>query len=211
MRVTNIFLFTALTLGQGWRCAGADIALEAPQSQTNAPVLAAELRHEGGEGVMDSDWVYMVAGTNRYAFLAPAGMRLDVAGESRVVLRNNDLSCFLTVRVIDLTFGEEVNSQYARQILQAEHSNATVLQENGACANGRTGPGLDAEWSGPAGVMKRQRVAYIPCHNKVLEFATVCSPESFAAGQRNFSTVLLTFRASDAQGKLTINHISSKL
>ena len=212
MRVTNtLLLFAGLALCQAWRSAAADVILETPLPRTNAPALSAELRHDSGEGIMDSDWVYISAGTNRYAFLAPAGMRLDGAGENRIVLRNEDLSCVLSVRVLDVPFGEEVNSQYARQILQAEHSNASVVGERGACANGRPGPALDAEWYGPAGALKCERVALIPCHSKVLEFATVCSRESFGKGQRYLSTVMLTFRASDANGKLTIVHLSNKL
>jgi len=66
-------------------------------------------------------------------------------------------------------------------------------------------------WNAKGGASRYERVAFIPAHAGVLEFSLVGSPEKFKAARPDFDLLLLSFRASDNQGKLVVPMLSDKL
>lgn len=199
--------------------AGARLSLGAPQpqpgfgSQTNLPVLAAELRHEEGPGLLPADRAYVVAGTNKFAFLIPPGFKLETLNERLVALVTRDYSCQITFRLAGPmpAEGSELDTNVYSARLAEEHSGARILNTFAAFADSRTGPAYEVQFPGPAGSWRRAEFAFIPSRAGVLEFALICSPEKFEPARHQLSTVMLTFRASDAQGQLHISPLSDRL
>ena len=60
-------------------------------------------------------------------------------------------------------------------------------------------------------VPRRERVLFIPADAGVLEFSLVSSLDKFEAGRQGFSSLLATFRAAGADGRLVMPMLSNRL
>lgn len=213
MRVIEKLFYGVLSLA-----ASAGMSLGAPEpapgfgAQTNLPVMAAELRHEEGPGQLPADRAYVVAGTNKFAFLIPAGFKLETLNDRLVALATRDYSCQITFRLAGPlpSEGELDTNTYSATLIE-EHPGAKVINSFAAFADSRSGPAFEVELPGAVGSWRRAEFAFIPSRAGVLEFGLICSPEKFERGRQQLSTVMLTFRASDAQGQLHIAPLSDRL
>jgi len=209
-----LHLTAFLALGSGLLSAADGPApLVLTGTRTNWPSFAAEVRHEEGPGVFPTERAYVMIGTNRCAFVVPAGLHLSVPVQNDVTLLSADFDSILTVRVVDrpgVDPGDPTPTALRGSLLY-EHPGAAILDTFSLVAEGRRGPALDAGWSDPGGISRRVRVTWIPAPGGLLEFCVVCPAKDFAECQRRLSTVLLTFRSADASGKLHLPVLSDKL
>jgi hypothetical protein len=97
--------------------------------------------------------------------------------------------------------GKAFDAAAARTLLNAEHPEATIMSEFGMFAEGVGGPAFEINWG--VGVLTRaSRVGFIPLRAALLEFRVDSSPKNLGASLGDFNYVMLTFRASDENGKL---------
>jgi hypothetical protein len=156
---------------------------------------------------------YVTCGTNKFTFLMPAGFRLDTTDPQKLTLVSADLSRLLIWHILGPLPSEaaELDPAQYRELLLSRHPGAKILEEFSLGAVGRHGPAFDLRWGAAGGLERRERVLFIPAPAGVLEFSLVSSLEKFEAGRQEFDGLLVTFRASDANGKLVVPMISDKL
>lgn len=181
--------------------------------RTNTVDFAAESRHEEGPGLLPVDRAYLRVGTNRFAFLIPAGVKLEPWGSSKVALVAQDYSVQITVGVAGFAAPPEskLNEDSCAAWVLQEQPQAKILSAGSASADSRTGPSYELALVGPSGVVLRGVIAFVPCRSGVMEFSLVCSPENFSVARTKLSTVMLTFRGSDEMGRLHVSPISDRL
>ena len=180
---------------------------------TNPPPVSAQVRHEEGPGLLPADRVYVTIGTEKFAFLGPAGYKLEQSSGRVVTMATADYNCQITFRLaatVPADGGELNTDAYSATVLEA-FPGATIVRTFSAFAEGRQGPAFEIQLRGADGAARRGRVAFIPSRRSVLQFSLTCGSEKFEEASRAFNTVMLTFRASDAHGDLHISPLSDKL
>lgn len=192
---------TAGAADPGWGCV------------SNPPPFRAEIRHEGGPGLAPIDRVYVTAGGSKFAFLIPAGFRVQTAEAQQVVLVSRDYTASITWRLHNSMLSESGEPDPApyRALLLSRHPGGKIREEFTLPALGRHGPAFDFLWSAAGGGANRELVVFVPALAGVMEFGLLCSPEKFDAFRAEFDLVRSSFRASDASGKLVVPIISDKL
>jgi len=207
----NLLVVTSLPL---WLLAGPAGAADPGWScASNTPPLRVEVRHEGGPGISAANRAYVTAGTNTFAFQMPAGFRLETADPQKVSLVSADFNCLLTWRILGPVPPEspDLDPASCRALLLERHPGGKIVEEFPLPALGRRGPAFELRWNASGGAPRYERVVFIPALAGVLEFSLVSSPEKFKAAQPEFDLLLLSFRASDAKGKLVVPMLSDKL
>jgi hypothetical protein len=179
----------------------------------NPPPVRVEVRHEGGPGLSAVDRAYVTAGTNKFGFQMPAGFRLVPSDEEKLTLVSADYNCLLTWRNLGhvLPGSSELDPAQCRELLLQRQPGAKVLEEFSLNALGQRGPAFDLRWNASGGTPRRERVVFIPGLAGIMEFSLVSSLEKFDAAMPKFDLLLLTFRASDANGKLEMPVLSDRL
>ena len=86
-----------------------------------------------------------------------------------------------------------------------------ILGEFSLGALGRLGPAFDLRWNATGGGPRRERIVFIPAHAGVMEFSLVSSLEKFEAARPDLDYLLVSFRASDTNGKLVVPILSDRL
>jgi hypothetical protein len=154
----------------------------------------------------------VTAGTNRFAFSVPEGFRLESSNQGLVSLISADYRSLLTFRIaaVEPLASQEPGAAVWRQAVLEQHPGAKILEQFTLTAANRTGPAFDTAWSAPGGLQRNQRTAYIPASAGTLEFSLVCATDVFSKAKCDLNFLLLTFRASDAQGKLDLPRFSNK-
>ena len=180
---------------------------------TNRPSgLTAKVKHETGPGQFPTDRTLVTFGYCQFAFELPAGFRMDNSEPGRVSLVSQDLGCVISFRVVG-AFATEATSLAAapyREFVAGQFPGAKVLEEFSMSADNRTGPAFEFEWGG-GGMFQRCRLAYVPSRGGVLEFRVSASPANFPVARQKFNTVVLSFRATDENGRLNTPRISDSL
>jgi hypothetical protein len=199
----------ALVHGWGFSAGAADPGAGLPAGPVN---LQAEVRTDNEPGSLPARRAFVTAGTNRFAFSVPEGFRLDSSSQDLVSLISGDYHSVLTFRIAApaALASQEPPAAVWRQAVLEQHPGATILRQFTLTAANRTGPAFDAAWSAPGGLQRNQRVAFIPALAGTLEFSLVCTTDAFLKAQYDLNFVLLTFRASDAQGRLDLPRFSNK-
>ena len=156
---------------------------------------------------------FVTCGTNKFTFLMPDGFRLDISQPRKLTLVSADLSCLLTWRVLGPMppEGTPLNHALYRNVLLSQHPGGKILEEFSLAALGRFGPAFDLRWGASGGLARRERIMFIESLAGVVEFSLVSSLEKFEAGKQEFDAWRLSFRASDANGKLVVPMMSNKL
>jgi hypothetical protein len=174
--------------------------------------LQAEVRTDHEAGSLPARRAFVTAGTNRFAFSVPAGFRIESSNGDSVSLVSTDYHSVLTFRIAapGAPPGREPPAEVWRQTVLERHPGAAILRQFTLTAANRTGPAFDAAWGAPGGLQRYERVGFIPALAGTLEFSLVCAPDTFQKAQSDLNFVLLTFRASDAQGKLDLPRFSDK-
>lgn len=173
--------------------------------------LKAEVRTDQEPGALPAQRVFVTAGTNRFAFSLPAESHLESGRGDLVSVARDDFHSLVTLRLAPWDLGtKESRAAYWRERLLAQHPGARILDEFSLSAAARGGPAFDASWNAPGGLQRMERVAFIPLADATLEVSLVSTPEAFARGRNDLNLLLLTFRASDAKGKLDLPRFSNK-
>jgi hypothetical protein len=209
-RIVQALALQALAGATLWGASAAELRFD---GETNMPPVAAEMRHEEGPGLLPADRAYVIAGTNKFAFLIPPGLKLETWSQHLVALVTRDYSCQITFRLAGPLPADasEVSADVYRARLLEEFPGARILKSFSAIADSHRGPAYEADLPGSAGSWRRGLIAYIPSRTAVLEFCLNCVPEKFEAARQQLSTVMLTFRSSDENGQLHISPLSDKL
>jgi len=179
---------------------------------TNQSPISVAFKFEGGPGQIPTTRAYITAGTNKFAFLVPGEFKLASSDPQKVTLMKGDGSCLISVRVIGPKPASDkpFDAEAARILLNAEHPDATITSELGMFAEGVGGPAFEMNWG--VGVLTRaSRVGFIPLRAGLLEFRVDSSPKNLGASLGDFNYVMLTFRASDENGKLAATPLSDNI
>jgi hypothetical protein len=214
MQAIKRFNPIAATILPFWLLTGpAGAADLASSCASNPPPLRVEVRHEGGPGLSAADRAYVTAGTNKFAFLMPPGYRLEASGPDKVTLFSADYNSQLIWRNLGhvLSGSSELDPAQCRELLSRRQPAVKILEEFSLGALGRLGPAFDLRWNATGGGPRRERIVFIPAHAGVMEFSLVSSLEKFEAARPEFDYLLVSFRASDANGKLVVPILSDRL
>jgi hypothetical protein len=153
---------------------------------------------------------YLQSGTNRFAFIVPAGYRLDASKPDKVVLSNEDYSCMIVLRLFQGQYPvQKLDFNTCREWVISHYRNARVMEEFSQGAGGSRGPAFDLQWTNSAGVAQFTRIAYVPSAAGVWEFSLVTKSAEFAQGQYFLSCVMLSFRSNE-RGELRVLRLSDK-
>jgi hypothetical protein len=185
-----------------------------PANQTtNLPAYQTQIQHVGGPGLLPADFAYVTFGTNKFGFVVPAGYRLETAAAQKVTLVSADYNCLLTFRVFepDPPGTTELDPAHYRDLLVNSHPGGKIVDEFSLAAVSRRGPAFDLLWNASGSVPRRELVLFIPSIAGVLEFSLVSSLEKFEAARRGFNALLITFRTTEADGRLIMPVLSDRL
>lgn len=217
MRATKLILLFAATLAS-FPLQAQPASLASPVSPpanlaTNRPLYVTQVKHVEGQNLIPADYAYVTFGTNKFGFVMPAGFRLETEDWQKVTLVSADLSCLLTLRVLeplppDVT---ELDPAPYRSLVLDRRRSGKILEEFSLAAASRRGPAFDLSWNAPGPVTRRERVLFIPSDAGVLEFGLVSSLEKFEAGRQAFNFVSATFRTTGANGRLELPVLSDRL
>ena len=214
MRATKAFhLFIATFLPFWLPACFAAVAEPAYAGTSNSPPVRFEVRHEAGPGLSATDRAYVTAGTNTYGFQMPTGFRLEPSTEEKVRLVSADYNCLLVWRNLGHVLPEssDLDPAQCRKLLLQRQPDAKIMEEFTLGALGRRGPAFDVRWNGSGGMPRRERVVFIAAQAGIMEFSMVSSLDKFEAASSDFDLLRLSFRASDAKGKLEMPVLSDKL
>jgi hypothetical protein len=181
-------------------------------STTNQTAISVAFKFEGGPGQVPTTRAYITAGTNKFAFLVPGEFKFASSDPQKVTLMKADGTSLISVRVIGAKPASDrpFDAAAARMLLNAEHPDATITSEFGMFAEGVRGPAFEINWG--VGVLARaSRVGFIPLRAGLLEFRVDSSPKNLGASLVDFNYVMLTFRASDENGKLAATPLPDNL
>ena len=196
----GLLAWSARAADPAWGCA------------SNLPPLRVEVRHEGGPGLLAAYRAYVKAGTNKFAFQMPTGFRLDKADPQSVTLVSEDYNCVLTWRILGpVPPGSAELPAALRELLLQRHPRGQIVQEFTMPALSQHGPAFDLRWNANGGMPRCERAAFMQSLAGILEFSLVASPEKFKAARPDYDLLLISFRASDAKGKLVVPILSDKL
>ncbi len=204
-----------LALAQAWAVAAAAQQAEVPEAAAPSLdghlALKAEVRTDQEQGALPAQRVFVTAGTNRFAFSLPAEFHLEPGRGDLVSVASEDFHMVLTLRIAPWSLGNhESRAAFWREKLLDQHPGAKIVDEFSLMAAGRRGPAFDASWSASGGLQRIERAAFIPVPAGTLEFSLVATTDAFAKGRSDLNFLMLTFRASDLQGKLDLPRFSNK-
>jgi len=179
---------------------------------TNQPPITVTLKSQGGPGQIPATRAYITAGTNKFAFLVPDEFKLAGCDPQKVTLMKYDGSCLINVRVIGSRppADKPFDTTAARPLVFEEHRDATITSEFAMYAGGVGGPAFEINW-GIGALTRASRVGFIPLRAGLVEFSVDSSPKNLGPSLGDFNYVLLTFRASDENGKLAATPISDQI
>jgi hypothetical protein len=195
----------------------ATLPLRASDGNTNVTAypwfFKTQVVTQSGVGEFPSRCACITLGTNKVAFLVPAGFRLDASDPLNITMSSDDYSRVFTLRVKTplTTDTEPLDPDTYRDLLLTTHPRATIVAQFGLNAANQFGPAFDLRWVPRGNVDRTARVAFIPSKLGVLEFSMVSSPEKFGRAKAELSSLMLSFRASGPDGKLTMPQLSDKI
>jgi hypothetical protein len=208
-----ISLFAAASASLPLRAQPASPAAAPADPGANRPRYAAHVKHVAGPGLMPADYGYATFGTNQFGFVMPAGFRLETQDAQKVTLVSADFNCLLTFRVVEpLPPGvTALDPAPYRALVLSRRRGGKIIAEFSQAAASRRGPGFDVRWNADGTVPRHEHVLFVPSDAGVLEFALVSSPERFETGRQAFNTLVLTFRAAEADGRLVMPVLSNRI
>jgi hypothetical protein len=179
---------------------------------TNQTAINVELKGEGGPGLVPTTRAYITAGTNKFAFLVPGEFKLAGCDSQKVTLMKGDGSCLINVRVLGSKppTDKPFDCPAARTLAYEAHRDATIVSEFAMYAAGVAGPAFEINW-GVGALSRVSRLGFIPLRAGIVEFSVDSSAKNLGASLGDFNYVLLTFRASDENGKLAATPISDQI
>ena len=185
----------------------------ATNSAPTRRAFEAEVRPEGGPGLLPVNRAYLMIGTNRFAFLVPAGFRPIISEQQQVKLFTADFSSLLMVQVLEEGRPEfkPLNAETGREIVLQRFPGAQILDQSVPTVCGRAGLGYNIEWIAAGSLLQRAQIVLVETCAGVLELSLSSSIERFGVAQRGFNTLLLTLVGNDDSGVLKVAPVSSLL
>jgi hypothetical protein len=210
--VVCALLIPGMAFGAEALRAEADSTATKNANSTNQPPISVALKFEGGPGQIPTTRAYITAGTNKFAFLVPDEFKLASSDPQRVILMRGDGSCLISVRVIGAKPASDkpFDVAAAKVLVNEEHPDALITSELGMFVEGVSGPAFEIQW-GAGALTRASRVGFIPLRAGLLEFSVDSSPKNLGPSLGDFNYVILTFRASDENGKLAATPLSDRL
>jgi hypothetical protein len=181
-------------------------------NSTNQPPISIAIKVQSGPGQIPANRAYITAGTNKFAFLLPDGFRLSQSDAQKVSMVKDDGSCVISVKVIGAmgSASQPFDGAAARELVNAEHPDATITAEFGMTAANVSGPAYEFLW-GSGSLARASRVGFVPLRAGVIEFGVDASPNNLGPSLGELNYVVVTFRASDENGKLEATPLSDRL
>ena len=213
MRATKLIsLFAATLVSLSVRAQPASPVGALTNLAGTRPLYFTDIKHVGGPDLIAADFAYVTFATNKFGFVMPDGFRLETQDAQKVTLVSADFNCLLTFRVLEpLAPGDaELDPAPYRDLVLNRHPGGKILEEFSLAAAGRRGPVFDLRWNATGAVPRRERVLFIPSAAGVLEFGLVSSLDKFEAGRLGFSSLLSSFRAAGADGRLVMPMLSNR-
>lgn len=179
---------------------------------TNQLSVTVALKSEGGPGLVTTTRAYITVGTNKFAFIVPDEFKMAGCDAQKVTLMKGDGSCLINVRVIGSKppSDKPFDCAAARGLVTEEHKDASIVSEFAMFAGGVGGPAFEINW-GIGALSRVSRVGFIPLRAGIVEFSVDSSAKNLGPSLGDFNYVLLTFRASDENGKLAATPISDQI
>ena len=151
--------------------------------------------------------VAVAAGTNKFDFVAPYGLRLS-ANADLLTLASTNATYFLAFRILDTigaepNLGNRGNTDSQREYLLAQFPGANVIEEFSKTAASQTGPAYELRVKSAGDAERAVCVVFIPSAAGVLEFSCNAQPSKASEAKVAFNSLLRTFR-SNQFGKLEI-------
>jgi hypothetical protein len=183
-----------------------------PANTTNQLAITVALKLEGGPGLVPTTRAYITVGTNKFAFLVPDEFKMAGCDAQKVTLMKGDGSCLISVRVTGSKppSDKPFDCAGARGLVYEEHRDATIASEYAMFAGGVGGPAFEINW-GVGALSRVSRVGFIPLRTVIVEFSVDSSAKNLGPSLGDFNYVLLTFRASDENGKLAATPLSDQI
>lgn len=168
-------------------------------SETNAPEPATArltARVEPGEFIGEEQIrrVFVNAGTNRYGFIVPPGLRVDASSSGRLTLVEPAMGYYLTMQVID-------QAPDARTQLRQRYPGGEITEQSTTEAAGHRGAVYDLRWKNPEGVNRWVRTVFLPAGGSMLQFDLVSDQARLNEAQLALSGLLQRLQSNE-QGQL---------
>jgi hypothetical protein len=180
------------------------LVITGAHSRTNPAALKAEVKHEEGPGMRPVNRGYVSSGTYKFGVELPGGYHVDSSAAEQVTLTSQDLTATLGLRVAAKSNQDPkgFKPEFLRDLIQDQYPTAKVTAEFVLPAACSLGSAFDLHVAGMKGTARRARVVFVPLEAGLLQFSIVASAERFNEALVHFQTLVLTFRASDRNGKL---------
>jgi hypothetical protein len=186
------------------RVAASDTLAASTGVATNRPAFGASLRSGETVGDHQVQRIFLDVGTNQFAFIVPAGFRMDASDPQKIVLYNEDEGCYIIVRVSHPAFSDGVpQDDYFRATALSRFPGARISEEFPDAAAGHTGTAFILRWNNAAGMPQSGRSSFILCADGVLDLTAIAPADHFRDAQ-NYLTILMTSIRSNETGKLVI-------
>jgi hypothetical protein len=187
-------------------------AAPATDAATNqAPAASALVANLKSEEVVASRPVrraYISLGERQFAFMVPAGYRMDASNPEKVVLSHDENGSFITFNILNpAPTGQEMKREVYRAIVLQHHPGARINAEYPQPGGGYAGLGFDIAYKGGASAARAGRVVFLPSAAGILEFELSVSSDKLAEADTSFGTVVSSLRTNDGH-KLAVDRIS---
>jgi hypothetical protein len=183
-------------------------------SWTNNTSLKTDVKREVSPGMRPVTRAYISAGSRRFGVEVPEGYQVQSSMPDQVTMTTKDLTSSLGFRIAGKATEDAwaLKPEFFRDLVLEQFAGAKILEEFVMpAAVGKMGLAFDLQMSGPSGTMRRARVTFVPTDAGILQFNTLASLEKFKPALADFHTLMLTFRASDADGKLEMPALPQKI
>lgn len=148
-------------------------------------------------------------GTNEFMFVMPEGMQSQTPNESTIVLTARDMNWYVSIRILGPSPAKAGLKETLREQLAREYPQVNNPEEFTTTVADREGAGLQLRVALPEVGDRSIRTVWVPFQAGVLEFKLHAKQAVASAAQRDFDTILLTFRSNE-RGRIEVLERSDK-
>ena len=148
----------------------------------------------------------IVAETNQFSFVVPAGFRQQVDPASKkVTLTSTNYACAIVASIHESAVQgpSDLKPDSFRQRLLARYKDARIIDEFTASIESMSGPAFELEWTGDAGKMST-RAAFIPYPGGHFEVTVQAPTTKIRSYDQSLFQLLLSVRTSPIGAKLAV-------
>lgn len=204
-------VITALLITAGALAGTAAAQSFAEATRTDHPAVQTVLKSEEVIGAETVKRAYINFGTNEFAFVVPAGFRLDALTSGKIALVKEDYTCSISLVFKDApaATSPSLRADTLRQTLLDRFPGAKIEEEFSRSAANHSGPAFDLHVPNGAGGVQYARVVCIPFNAGIIEFTLLASTNQISTSQYAFDSILLTF-CSNEEGELVVRSLSTE-